>query len=92
MPRLIPGANDEAEYSMEYSPSSEANSSSPSEEIPYILWKQQVPHHVHSNPPLFPILSQINPFYALHPVSLRYSLILSFHLPLDPRSGLFPSV
>lgn len=48
--------------------------------------------HGSSSPPLVRILSQINPVHPFHPASLRYSLILSFHLPLGPPSGLFPAV
>jgi hypothetical protein len=41
-----------------------------------------------TNPPLVPILSQIEP---VHPTSLRTILILFTHLRLGLPSGLFPS-
>ena len=66
---------DEAEYSKEYSPSSEANSSLPSTETSRILWKPQV-HHVHSNPPLDSILSQINPVHTILFFNIQFGIIL----------------
>ena len=92
LPCLPSGGNDDVEYSMEYSPSSKADSFSLSQKTHKILWKPQVHHQGHISPPLVRILSQINPVHPFHPVSSRYGLISSFHLPLGPPSGLFPAV
>ena len=45
---------------------------------------------VHSGSPIIPILSRINQFLALKPISLKSILILSSHLRLGLPQGLFP--
>jgi hypothetical protein len=61
-------------YSMEQSPSREANCFAASQEIPRVLWNPKVPHRTHKRPPPVPLLSQPNPlitptshFLKIHP-------------------------
>ena len=75
-------------YSMQHSPSWEANRFSASQEIPRILWDLKVRYRIHKCPPPVPILSQSTP---PHPTSWRPILILSSHLRLGLPSDLFPS-
>ena len=78
-------------YSMEQTPSWEANRFSASQDFPHILWNPKVQYHSYKCLPPIPIMSQINPDHAPHPTSWRFILILSSHLSLGLPSGLSPS-
>jgi len=77
-------------YSMEQSPSREANRFSASQEIPHMLWNPKVHYSVYNSLPPVPILSQINPVHAPLSHFLMIHLII-----LPPMTGfskyLFPS-
>jgi hypothetical protein len=51
-------------YSMEQSPSREANWFAVSPEIPRILWNPMVRYHIHKCPQTVSILSQLNPVHT----------------------------
>jgi len=76
---------------IEQNPSSEANSHSSSQEIPYIIWNPNVRYRVYKSSPLVPILSHINPIHILPPNFPGRILILSFSLRLGLLNSLFHS-
>ena len=64
--------------------------SAASQEIPRTLWNPKVHHRIRKCLPSVPILSQPHPVSTL-PTSQKSILILSSHLRLGLRNGLFPS-
>ena len=63
--------------SLKQNPCWEANCFSASQEIPRILWNQAVYCRIYKCPSRVPLLTQIHPVHALHPMSWRSILILS---------------
>jgi hypothetical protein len=76
-------------YSMEQSPSWEANQFVVSQEIPRVLLNPKVNYSIHKCPPPVCILSQPNPVHNPASHFWRSILILSFHVRLGFPSGLF---
>ena len=54
---------------MQHSPSSEATSSSASQEIPRILWNLKFHYRIRNSPLPVPVRSQISPVHVPHPTS-----------------------
>ena len=61
----------------------EADISSASQEITYILWQREVHHHVNNRQPHVPVMCH-------HLIPFRCTLILSSDLRLCPLDGSFP--
>jgi hypothetical protein len=65
---------------MELSPSWEAANRADTQELPGTLWSPKVYYGVHENPPLVPILSQINPINTIP----SYLSKIHFNIVLQP--------
>ena len=70
-------------YSMEQSPSWEANRFTASQEIPRILWNPKVHYRIHKCLPTVPVLGQLDPVHT--PTS--YFLKVHHDIILPPTSG-----
>jgi hypothetical protein len=77
-------------YSMEYSPSWEANRFAASQEIPCIVCNPKVHYRLYRCQPPVPVRSQLDQVHIPHSTSWRSILILYSYLHLGLTSDLFP--
>jgi len=75
-------------YSMEHTPSREANWFSASHEIPHILWNPNIHYRSHKCPLPVSILSQLDPVHT--PASYFLKIHLNIILPFTPGSPKWP--
>jgi hypothetical protein len=73
---------------MEQSPSWEADSHSAGPEIPCLLWNPRVHYRVHKNPPLVPILSQMNSVHTFPPCYPKIHSNILRSMPLSSEWSL----
>jgi hypothetical protein len=73
------------------SPSWEAVNCAATQELPSVLWNPKPHHLVHKNPPLVPILSQIDPVHTTPSYLSKIHFNSFTHLRLGLPSSLFPS-
>jgi len=75
---------------MEQSHFLETNRFSASQEIPRILWNQEVHYRIHKCPPPAPILSQLDPVHnrISHFLKIHLNIILQ-STPGSPKRSLF---